>query len=50
MTSHPSSSQDFVDWNNSVTIHHKNIRRPATETNKFLQGLSPPILNKAFVE
>ena len=29
--------------------HHKNIRASAIEIYKFIQGISPPSLNEAFV-
>ena len=45
-----SSFQDLLKKDNSVSIHHRNIRTLATEILKFLQGLSPPILNKIFAE
>ena len=35
---------------NSAAIHHRNIKILATETCKFLQGLSPPLVNEIFVE
>ena len=46
----PSSFQDLLKKDNSVLIHHRNIRTLATEIFKFLQGLSPPILNEVFAE
>ena len=45
-----SSFQDLLDRDNSVTIHHRNIRTLAIETFKVLHGLSPPLLNEVFVE
>ena len=45
-----SSFQDLLKKDNSVSIHHRNIRTLATEIFKFLQRLSPPILNEIFVE
>ena len=45
-----SSFQDFLDRDNSVTIHHRNIRTLATGTYEVQQGLSPPSLNEVFVE
>ena len=45
-----SSFQDLLDKDNSVTIHHRNIRTLAIETFKVLHGLSPPLLNDVFVE
>ena len=35
---------------NSVTIHHRNIKILAIQTYKFLQGLSAPLINEIFVE
>ena len=45
-----SNFQALLDKDNSVTIHHRNIRTLAIETYKFLQGLSPPLFNEIFVE
>ena len=45
-----SSIQDLLKKDNSVSIHHRNIRTLATEMFKFLQGLSPLILNEVFAE
>ena len=45
-----SSFQDLLDNDNSVTIHHRNIRILVIEIFKVLQGLSPPLLNEVFVE
>ena len=45
-----SSFQDLLDKDNSVTIHHRNIRTLTIETFKVLHGLSPPLLNEVFVE
>ena len=45
-----SNFQELLDKDNSVTIHHRNIRTLAIETYKFLQGLSPPLFNEIFVE
>ena len=45
-----SSFQNMLEKDNSVTIHHRNIKILATETYKFLQGLSPPLMNEIFVE
>ena len=39
-----------IDKDNSVTIHHRNIRTLAIEPYKFLQGLSSPLFNEIFVE
>ena len=45
-----SSFQNLLEKDNSVTIHHRNIKILAIETYKFLQGLSPPLMNEIFVE
>ena len=45
-----SSFQNLLQKDNSVTIHHSNIKILATETYKFLQGFSPPLMNEIFVE
>ena len=45
-----SNFQELLDKDNSVIIHHRNIRTLAIETYKFLQGLSPPLFNEIFVE
>ena len=42
--------QDFLDKDNSVRIHNRNIRYLATETYKFLQRLFSLILDDVFVE
>ena len=45
-----SSFQKLLEKDNFVTIHHRNIKILATEKCKFLQGLSPPLMNEIFVE
>ena len=47
-----SSFQELLQKDNSVAIHHRTIKilATATETYKFLKGLSPPLLNEMFVE
>ena len=45
-----SSIPDSLDKDNSVTIHHRNIRILVTETFKVLHGLSPPLINYVFME
>ena len=45
-----SSFQKLLEKDKSVTIHHRNIKIPVTETYEFLQGLSPPLMNEIFVE
>ena len=45
-----SSFQNLFEKDNPVTIHQRNIKILATETYKFLQGLSPPLVNQIFVK
>ena len=45
-----SSFQKLFEKNNFVKIHHKDIKILATESYKFLQGLSPLLMNEIFVE
>ena len=45
-----SSFQKLLEKDNSVTTHHRTIKILAIETCKFLQGLSPPLINEIFVE
>ena len=45
-----SSFHNLLDKDNSVTLHHRNIRTLAIETFKVLHGISPSLLNKVFVE
>ena len=45
-----SSFQKLFEKDDSVTIHHRNIKILAIETYKFFQGLSPPLTNDIFVE
>ena len=45
-----SSFQKLFKKDNPVIIHDRNIKILATETYKFLQGLSPPLMNEIFVE
>ena len=47
---HSSSFEDMLQKDNSVTIHHRNIRALAMETYKVLHGLSSPLLNKVFIK
>ena len=42
--------QRLLEKKNSYTLHHRNIKILATGTYIFLQGLSPPLMNKIFVE
>ena len=43
-----SSFQNLIEKDKSVTIHDRNIKILATETYKFLQGSSPPLMNEVF--
>ena len=45
-----SSFQKLREKDNSMTIHHRSINILATETHKFLQELSPSLMNEMFVE
>ena len=40
----------MLEKENSVTKHHRNIKILATETYKFLQGLSPRLMNEIVLE
>ena len=44
-----SAFQELLDKDNSVTMHHRNIRALATEIYKVLHGYSPAISNEVFV-
>ena len=44
-----STFQELLDKDNSVMIHHRNIRALATEIYKALYEYSPTILNEMFV-
>ena len=44
-----STFQELLDKDNSVSIHHRNIRVLATEIYKVLHGYYPAILNEVFV-
>ena len=44
-----SSYEELLMKDNSVSVHHRNIRALATEIYKVLQGISPPLLNEVFV-
>ena len=41
-----SSFQNLLEKDNSVTIHHRNIKILAFQKYKFLQGLSAPLMNE----
>ena len=45
-----SSFQNLPEKDYSVTIQHRSIKILATEIYKFLQGRSPTLMNKIFVE
>ena len=45
-----SSFQKFLGKDNSITILHRDIKILATETHKFLERFSPPLMNEIFVE
>ena len=45
-----SSFQDLLDKDNSVTVHHKDIRTLAIETFKVLHRLSLPLLSELSVK
>ena len=46
--SHVSSLQDILQMTKEKTIHQNNLERFAKEIYKFLNGLSPPVINDAF--
>ena len=41
--------KELLEKDNSVSMHHRNIQKLATEIYKVLHGFSPPILNDIFV-
>ena len=43
-----SSFEDLLQKNGSVSIHHRNLRKPAIELFKVFKGLSPVIFAKTF--
>ena len=47
-----SSFKNLLEKDNSVTIHHRNIKILTIETYKFynIQGTSPPLMSETFVE
>ena len=44
------SFRRLLEKDSSVIVHHRNITNPATETYKFLKGLSPSFMNEILVE
>ena len=44
-----STFQELSEKGNSISIHHRNVRKLAIEIFKVLHGPSPPILNYIFV-
>ena len=46
---HVSTFQDILEITKEKTIHQNNLECLAKEINKFLNGLSPPIMNGAFM-
>ena len=46
---HVSSFQDILEMTKEKTIHQNNLESLAKEIYKFLNGLSPPIMNDAFM-
>ena len=44
-----STFQELLEKDNSASIHHRNVQKPAIEIYKVLHGFSPPILNYIFV-
>ena len=45
-----SSFNELLEKDNLTTIHNRNIQLLATELFKVKNGLSPPFMNKIFVE
>ena len=43
-----SSFTDFLEIDNSVSVHHRNIQVLATELYKFVNGLSPKLVSDCF--
>ena len=48
-TDHVSTSQYILEITKEKTIHQKNLESLVKEIYKFLSGLSPPIMNGAFM-
>ena len=46
---HVSTFQDILEITKEKTIHQNNLESLAKEIYKFLNGLSPPIMNDAFM-
>ena len=46
---HVSTFQDILEITKEKTIHQNNLECLAKEIYKFLNGLSPPIMNSAFM-
>ena len=46
---HVSTFQDIIEITKEKTINQNNLESLAKEVNKFLNGLSPPIMNGAFM-
>ena len=46
---HVSSFQGILEMTKEKTIHQNNLESLAKEIYKFLNGLSPPIMNDAFM-
>ena len=40
-----STFQELLEKDNSISIHHRNVKKFAIEIYKVLHGFSPPILN-----
>ena len=43
------TSQEFLERDNSLSVHHGNLKKLAMEIYKVLYDFSPPILNDVFV-
>ena len=49
LNDHVSTFQDILEITKEKTIHQNNLECLAKEIYKFLNGLSPPIINGAFM-
>ena len=49
LNDHVSTFQDILEITKKKTIHQNNLESLAKEIYKFLNGLSPPIMNGAFM-